>query len=280
MRTALPLYRFSAAFLLAATLVAGTAQALVIKTNPTTTTTPPGNPNSDGFTTDARVDGIGDGGDSLFAPVIVGGIVSFRGTLVVTDSLGGASRVVRAQLNASQAWGAGLPNGFKSGPTGNVEGPWYGMNFPFRDFMNFPDTGGGGDSFVPGGNNDHPDNGRLDSVGENITAIRDINPESDISLYGDRYRNSPLGSASISFFSFLVEDLTAGEIPHYVDISFYPEYKSGVVALVDPIKGDITYVNNVDVDGFHYKWDIPSPGTATLVIAGAALGLSTRRRRA
>jgi len=275
MRTALPFYRFSK-FLLASLLIAGTAQALVIKTSPTPRGTQ-SDPNGDGFTTDARVEGLGDGTDAMLSPQYIGGIVSFKGTLVVTDSLSGGSRVLRAQLNSTEAWGADLPNGFKHGPTGNPEGPWYGMNFPFRDFMNFPDSGG--PDFIPGGNNDHPDNGSLDSVGENITAIRDIFAESDANLFADRYRNDPLGSRSISFFSFLVDDLTRGETPHYVDISFYPDDKSGVVALVDAVTGEISYVN-AEVEGFHYKWDIvPSPGTATLVIGGSVLALSTRRRR-
>lgn len=74
--------------------------------------------------------------------------LGFALTVNVQDSVPGGLMLQKSALDAGEAYGFGLPNGYSSPPPADPTGPWQGLMWPFRDVADGYASPGGG---APGG---------------------------------------------------------------------------------------------------------------------------------
>lgn len=180
--------------------------------------------------------------------------------------------IQRSRLNSEEAFGAQHPDGFTQWPDGPVRGQpvqpgsLTGMNWPFRDAMNFtypatvpllP--------LVPGGNDLSAGNGTFDSP----TDLVNIKGEQNVPAYGRRPGPGYGIRSEIPLFNW--EVVATDFTPRTLEVLF-----EGIEAKI--LTGDGRIVDVAFGSSMARVEVMPAPGAAGLMLAGGVV-LSRRRRR-
>jgi hypothetical protein len=190
-------------------------------------------------------------------------IVSFRGSVLVSDPQG-TSFMFRATLDANEAYGSDYDDGFSAWPTGSEPGQLTGMNWPFRDFMNFD----GDPPPIPGGNNASPRNGNFDG-----SSLFNIDGQQNLDLYPARGNPAFGFDGAINLFSLVLGTTDFRE--RDIQVAFFPSGERPFEVLLP--NGNIIVPNILAPEVLTIRV-IPSPASAgALALAGCLF--SARRRR-
>lgn len=188
----------------------------------------------------------------------------------LSDPVANGAMLVKTQLTAEEAWGAGLPNGHPAPPPNNMDGPWVGLMWPYRDFH---DGYAGGTVGLPPGNSV----GTLDESGAAAGRyeVRDIAGAMAYDRQSpETYMRGIPGNGANDFVRFFSFDLIPTvDVPRDVLVTLE---NLEVEVLVRDEMGDI-FVERLRAPDVMTTVHIPAPGAAGLL--GVGMGLAARRRR-
>ena len=241
----------------------GAGVSLSISTRPAN----PQNPNTDGYTVDADLDGLGGQRGGNLTPLA---IVGLNFNIQITDATSYfGTYLQRSTLTATEAWGQGLPNGYDSPPVTNPTGPWTGMNFGYRDAFDGVVVDG-----TPGGNDMAAGNGWATVSDPHTALISNIAAVMDWQHYG--YHHGAPGNgvndlAHVFSFDIVDRDYSNARTVH---IDVLPSSTASV--LVD--NNGTLEVLQVAVNALSVDIHVPAPASAAVLTGGLTL-IGRRRRR-